>query len=380
MKRLFSALFYCFLFYFLPNSNAQPAQTGLPYYVVIGAFSQEQYAKDLIAWSKSVGLSAQYKMNDARKLFYVYSMRDMDWMIPVQEAERLRKLYPKLDDTWVYNGLLGNEKITDKPKKDEPLSTGNITNEVTAPKNESSGEPTKNSEPPTGKKFFFSLNSEDGTVLKSPIEIIDVDRGILSAVFHPNEKVLLRPANKTGKLMIRTKVFGYRLKQLDLDYNDPTKTEGAVLDSGIFKVGIKVKPLSKGDIAVMYNIFFFTDAGIMRPDSKYEANALVAMMKEFPNRKIIIHGHTNGNAHGKIKTMNEKKRNFFSLTGSLEGRGSATKLSEERANCLLEYLISNGIDKSRMTTKAWGGDKMIHDKLGVKAKENVRVEIEIVEE
>ena len=78
--------------------------------------------------------------------------------------------------------------------------------------------------------------------------------------------------------------------------------------------------------------------------------------------------------------MNEKKRNFFSLTGSEEGHGSATKLSEERAKCLREYLVSNGIDNSRMIVKAWGGEKMIHDKLGVKAKENVRVEIEIVEE
>lgn len=380
MKSTLLTLIFLSIYFSSSLIIAQPSPTGLPYYVVIGAFSQEQYAKDLITWSKSVGLSSQYKMNDARKLYYVYSMRDMDWMIPVQEAERLRKIYPKLEDTWVYNGLLGNEKINDKPKKDEPLSTGEVTVEKHHHVKASDAHPTTASEPPVGKKFLFSLTGEDGAVLKAPIEIIDVERGILSAVFHPNEKVLLKPANKSGKLIIRTKVFGYRLQQLEMDYNEPIKTEGAKLDSGIYKVGIKVKPLSKGDIAVMYNIFFFKDAGIMRPDSKYEANALVAMMKEFTNRKIVIHGHTNGNAHGKIKTMSEKKRNFFSLTGSEEGHGSATKLSEERAKCLLEYLVSNGIDKSRMSVKAWGGDKMIHDKLGVKAKENVRVEIEILEE
>ena len=115
----------------------------------------------------------------------------------------------------------------------------------------------------------------------------------------------------------------------------------------------------------------------MRPDSKYEVNALVNMMQQFPTRKIVIHGHTNGNARGKILTMSEKK-NFFSLTGCNSGSGSAVELSKERARCIEEYLISNGVSKDRMSIKAWGGKKPLVHPEHERAIDNVRVEVEIV--
>jgi outer membrane protein OmpA-like peptidoglycan-associated protein len=138
-----------------------------------------------------------------------------------------------------------------------------------------------------------------------------------------------------------------------------------------------LKELVRGDIAIMYNVFFFKDAAIMRPDSKYEVNALVTMMKEFPNRKIVIHGHTNGSLRGKILTMSEKK-NFFSLTGCKTGSGSAVALSKERALCIEEFLISNGISEDRMSIKPWGGKKPLVHPDHERAIDNVRVEVEII--
>jgi outer membrane protein OmpA-like peptidoglycan-associated protein len=91
----------------------------------------------------------------------------------------------------------------------------------------------------------------------------------------------------------------------------------------------------------------------------------------------MIHGHTNGNAAGKIIRM-DKPGNFYSLTNTSQGMGSAKKLSEERALLIREYLISSGVSPERMQVKAWGGKKPIHDKHAVRANENVRVEIEIL--
>ncbi|HEY8935253.1 MAG TPA: OmpA family protein, partial [Cyclobacteriaceae bacterium] len=134
-----------------------------------------------------------------------------------------------------------------------------------------------------------------------------------------------------------------------------------------------------GDIVVLYNVFFFKDAAVMMPESKYEVDNLLEMMNENPKCRIRLHGHTNGNATGKIISMGETK-NFFSLTGSKEGLGTAKALSQERASVIRDYLVENGIDTRRMEIKAWGGKRGLYDKESTKARENVRVEVEIIED
>jgi outer membrane protein OmpA-like peptidoglycan-associated protein len=135
----------------------------------------------------------------------------------------------------------------------------------------------------------------------------------------------------------------------------------------------------KGDISTLYNVYFYNDAALMLPDSKFELNNLLQMMQENPKYRIRLHGHTNGNYHGKILTLGPDK-NFFSLTGAKESVGSSTELSEQRAQVIKEYLISKGIDSSRIEVKAWGGKRALYDKNSVNAKKNVRVEVEMIEE
>ena len=130
----------------------------------------------------------------------------------------------------------------------------------------------------------------------------------------------------------------------------------------------------------MYNVYFFNDAAVMRPESRYEVNTLLDMMRENPGYRIRIHGHTNGNRSGKIISMGGSE-DFFGLDSSnKEGGGSAKTLSKRRAEVIRDYLISQGIDADRMEIKAWGGKRMLYDKNSSMAKKNVRVEIEILEE
>jgi outer membrane protein OmpA-like peptidoglycan-associated protein len=137
--------------------------------------------------------------------------------------------------------------------------------------------------------------------------------------------------------------------------------------------------LHKGDIATLYNVYFYNDAAVMLPESQYELNNLLAMMQEKPYN-IVLHGHTNGNASGKIITMGPDK-NFFSLSGDVkEGFGSSKELSRERAQTIKEWLVVNGIAADRIEIKGWGGGRMIHDKHSVNAKKNVRVDVEVVSE
>jgi outer membrane protein OmpA-like peptidoglycan-associated protein len=136
----------------------------------------------------------------------------------------------------------------------------------------------------------------------------------------------------------------------------------------------------KGDINTLYNVFFYNDAAIMLPESKYQLNSLLTMMKENPNYRIMLHGHTNGNSRGRLITMGPSK-SFFSLANDVkDGTGSAKELSRQRAEVIKEWLVSQGVVGDRIEIKAWGGGRMIHDKNSVNAKKNVRVDVEILEE
>jgi outer membrane protein OmpA-like peptidoglycan-associated protein len=135
----------------------------------------------------------------------------------------------------------------------------------------------------------------------------------------------------------------------------------------------------KGDIATLYNVYFFNDAAVMLPESKYELNSLLNMMMEKPY-KIVLHGHTNSNARGRIILRNSEE-NFFSISSDIkESYGSAKELSKQRAETIKAWLIANGIDGTRIEIKAWGGTRMLYEKNSARAKQNVRVEVEVLED
>jgi outer membrane protein OmpA-like peptidoglycan-associated protein len=133
----------------------------------------------------------------------------------------------------------------------------------------------------------------------------------------------------------------------------------------------------KGDITTLYNVYFFNDAAVMLPESKFELNSLLQLMNENANYRIMLHGHTNGNYTGKILTVGSDK-DFFTLEGARESLGTARELSRSRAEVIRDYLIDSGVDASRIEVKAWGGKRPLYNKNSVNAKRNVRVEVEIL--
>jgi outer membrane protein OmpA-like peptidoglycan-associated protein len=144
------------------------------------------------------------------------------------------------------------------------------------------------------------------------------------------------------------------------------------------QVDKQIMVTKKGEIERLDYIFFYKDAAVLRPESKFEVDKLVKMMKDRPKEEIRIHGHTNGNDPGKIIKRGPGSKDFFSLDNTVEEYGSAKLLSELRATQIRDYLINNGIDKKRMSIKAWGGKKSLYKVDDDKAEANVRVEIEII--
>jgi len=230
------------------------------------------------------------------------------------------------------------------------------------------------------KEFYFSVTREDGAKADgAEITAIDPKTQRRESVFKGNENVTMRSFNQSGDVRFECDLAGYRKIVQSVNFKTPSVEDGVSIEGNRIIVPFQLVRLKKGDHSILYNVFFFKDAAIMRPESKVDLDGLLAMMKENPGYKIMIHGHTNGNAAGRILEAGESG-DFFTLSGAKEGRGSAKKLSLKRAEVIKEYLAKQGIDPEKMATKAWGGKKPIYDKHATLASANVRVEVEVLEE
>jgi outer membrane protein OmpA-like peptidoglycan-associated protein len=415
----------------------QTPLSQFPNYVVIGAFAVHKNAINFTRHASQLHLAAKFEMNPFRNLYYVYVLSTADREEALREANKLRS-ETEFTDTWVYSGNMGNlppgaeetrgidihpvtqNKMDNVPAESQQSSSSSAASLSSTHLGDSQGSATTTAlsatgqsitastvpfaeqststeqQPGTlsasaasvpdqsdevdGKKFVFTIyRGIDNLPLQGDVDIIDTERSRKLGTYQGNTPVRVSsPTTKSGMVSLVCEVFGYRKVQKEINYSNP-EGDGITSKDGSTNVPFELIRLQKGDIAVMYNVYFFKDAAVMRPESRYEINSLLEMLKENPNYKIKIHGHTNGGSHGKIISIGESK-NFFSLSDTKEGFGSAKKLSEERAKVIHEYLTTNGIDEKRTQVKAWGGKRPIHDKHSTRANENVRVEIEILED
>ncbi|HEY8937564.1 MAG TPA: OmpA family protein [Cyclobacteriaceae bacterium] len=390
-------------------SDARPTQSELfmsdanNNFVIIGAFAIQRNAVKFTSNANKMPAQlkgeASYKFNPERNLFYVYVLETADKEKALSEANRIRIETPFLD-TWVYHGSFTKSEsesiskgvdinpvtesdITDVKTSDGTGTVNNViidSNELMASTENTSEESVLKPDDANGKNFFFKLyRAIDNVEVAGDVDAVDADRARKMGTYKGNVPVRISsPLNKSGEISLICEVFGYRKVQRNFDYNNPEGDDVSSEENKGIVVPFELVRLQKGDIAVMYNVYFFKDAAIMRPESRYEVNSLLDMMKENPKYKIKIHGHTNGGATGKIISLGESK-DYFALNGAVESIGSAKKLSKVRADIIKQYLLDNGIDANRMETKAWGGKRPIHDKLSNRAQENVRVEIEILQ-
>lgn len=358
------------------------------YYVVIGAFSVQKNAVRFTRQASRQLTYATYEWNQNRNLFYVYTLETQNRDKALTTALELRSRPDSLySDAWVYFGsfkkpLPGEQPVQEEiinPEKEHKLS---IDEDKTLDPNAGLAKPVNMvAAKENAKPFIFKISRlDDGHRVKGEVVAADVDLAKRIGTYWGDTLVYVpQPKSKSGDMALSCLVFGYRKVQHNINYLHPQRDSVDVLPDSTLVIPFKLMRLQKGDVAVMYDVFFFKDAAIMRPESRYEVGSLVEMMKENKKYKIRIHGHTNGKAHGKIISMDGTSNNYFSLNNTKEGYGSAKSLSKARAELLRNYLINNGIPESQLEIKAWGGKKPIHDKFSPQAQANVRVEIEILE-
>ena len=378
------------------------------HYIVVAAYriGQEKYMENYVAQLNNKGLHSKYGYDAGRKFYYVYLDFYADFDESIEQMLKTRK-EGGFDQAWVRvmkkNVNVPSEAAALKPKETQTNTDSNTSVlTVSEPKPVEPNEAVVEEKQPEVEKpnietkpkgitpfkeatvIFYLFNPTNSQPIEGDVEIVDSDVSRLIKKVKAHEAIpMVDLKNKTGKVTLIGSAFGFRKVQHDFSLSEikpDNLPEYIEWKEDKYIVQFDLSRLHRGDIETLYNVYFFNDAAVMLPESKYELNRLLEFMNSNERYKIMLHGHTNGNARGKIVTMGPSK-NFFELTQDVvDGSGSAKELSEARAQVIKDWLVSNGIAANRISIKAWGGNRMLHDKNSNNARRNVRVEVEVLED
>ena len=408
---------FVFLLFCIPTTVLSQLSKELDpgYYIVVSAYgkSKEHFAKIYQDKLQSEGIKADYGFDSKRDYFYVYVDYFKEFEASLRKMRAVRT-EGRFKDAWVrvIPGDISTTKkepdITKEEKPGDVVVAPDVTYE-TEPKIVEEEETDKTAiliyPPPveeqkeeiaepviveetkvvnlSNTEVYLSLfNTVNNRVVEGQVMVIDTERSKLLGEFNGNEALHLPdPNTNSGKLTLISDAFGYRKMQHDINFQTPfadTSQNHIKYVDGVFVVNFNLIKYRKGDVAILYNVYFYNDAALMLPESKFELNNLARMMSDNPEYRIKLHGHTNGKSPGRILEVGPGKE-FFEITAdAVETNGTAKNLSRKRAETIRDYLTTNGIDGDRIEIKAWGGKKPLANKLGPDAHQNVRVEVEIL--
>lgn len=135
---------------------------------------------------------------------------------------------------------------------------------------------------------------------------------------------------------------------IDLEHSDEVFRE--------VKKDLHLVPIEVGQSIRLNNVFFIQSKAALLPESYPELKRLSRMLKEHESMEIVLEGHTD--------IVGNPRLNM--------------KLSQERVEVVKDYLVSLGVEKKRIKTKAYGGSRPItRVRTGNAQKINRRVEVKI---
>ncbi|HBH22704.1 MAG TPA: hypothetical protein DDY13_04695 [Cytophagales bacterium] len=354
------------------------------YYLVAGVFQVPKNARGFSDIIRDQGHLNKIGYNRVNELNYVYLAFSLNFDDLLGQYRSYRSL-DGFEDAWILRYFPeGGVKIQNMALQEEKAEDAAINIAI---EEEPDREETAISEKEQDlKEYPFIFGTVHATTMKEVpgnVIFLDGERNKVVTTLPANELVMVPdPNNGTNKAIFLCEIFGYKRQKIQMTLGGPydDSADQVTVKGDTVYVRFLLSRYSKGDVAIMYNVYFFTDAVVMEQESKIELNSLLNMMQENENYEIKIHGHTNGNAAGKIIDL-RSENDFFGIgSDNPEGYGSAKKLSRRRAETVKMWLVDSGIDEKRIDTKGWGGKKMLYDEHDVSAKRNVRVEIEVLKE
>jgi outer membrane protein OmpA-like peptidoglycan-associated protein len=173
-------------------------------------------------------------------------------------------------------------------------------------------------------------DEETGELLRAELEYINLANNYIEgqALSNPTSgeyKVIL-PYGKN--FSINAKLEGYYAQKVNLDLTE-------VGEFAVVKRDILLKKIKKETVIRLNNIFFETAKWDLLPASTSELDGLVEILTDNPKIAIEIRGHTD----------------------NVGSSSSNQTLSENRAKAVVEYLVSKGIEQSRLTFVGFGQEQ-----------------------
>lgn len=186
---------------------------------------------------------------------------------------------------------------------------------------------------------------------------------------HPNETLIFKGVKSGKEFKITTGQNGkgqvllpegdsYDVSYRDfVDQVDYTKVE-IPAEPGMFTYDLLIK-YEPEKIYTLEDVYFDYAKATLKPESYKSLNELAELLKAKPKMVIEIAGHTDNEG--------EDETNM--------------KLSQERANSVVKYLISKGISSTRLTAKGYGETDPVADNSTEEGrKKNRRTEVRIISE
>lgn len=197
------------------------------------------------------------------------------------------------------------------------------------------------------------LDEMSGEPVKARIELTDNATSELVAGFSSESAsgkyLITLPSGKNYGIAIKADGYLFHSENFNIPSDANFKT---------YVKNIQLKRIEVGKSVVLRNIFFDTNKYELRPESKTELDRLKSILIENPQIRMEISGHTDSDGSAELNA----------------------KLSENRAKSVVDYLVNEGIDQSRLTYMGYGESKPVASNDTPEGKqENRRTEFKIIE-
>ena len=370
------------------ENQAERLPSGL--YLVIGVFEYEKNARRMVDNARQEGLEADYTLYPSNGYYYVYTSN-------TEEKEQIMEAYSRVrnstsfHDAWVFivendqntNFSAGdNSSIASLQPFDAVLGPEKSYNQEEKPVPQQEVEEVQKNTNPV--LVVNTMSRLDNKPVEASIELVDGLRAKLIEKIASGSSWLVENKDELDTVLVVSEALGYRKMQLEYIPNQPINDTTSLytqVEKDTVYLQMDLIELQKGDFQILYNTYFYGNSTVMREQSRYELDKLFNIMQDKPDMRIKLHGHTNGNSRGVAYLFDEKEKNYFEIFRTKDYTKRAVtskKLSAYRAETIKSFLINKGIEPKRVETHGWGGKKLLYDIDSPLAKNNIRVEIEVL--
>jgi OmpA-OmpF porin, OOP family len=189
-------------------------------------------------------------------------------------------------------------------------------------------------------------------VLQAKIELIDLSKASVESRVKSDSLtgkylIVLTQGAEYGLYITKP---GYLFRSMNFNYSEVSDFEPIVVD-------IELEKVREGSVVVLNNIFFDVDKYELKEKSVTELTEVIRFLNTNPSVRIQVSGHTDD--------VGKSEYNI--------------DLSHKRSRSVVNYLISKGIDKSRIVAKGYGASRPLGDNNTDEGRQlNRRIEILVI--